>query len=336
MPRAGDVVVCTVDSAMGTDGSVPMALDYFQAMGGTRVSDPARLVFALDHYAPPPTRATALLHQRMRDFARDQGIALWEAGEGIGHQLMVESGRAWPGALVVGADSHAVTYGALNCFATGIGSSDLAAIMKCGRIWLRVPESIRVELTGALPRGVYAKDIALALARELGADGAAYQALEFTRHRRSIRSIWKIAWCSVISAWRWARRTESFHSTRGRGYLRGRTRNSTRRSLPTQTRGTRGDVDIALDRAGSPGGPASPGGSRHASGKTRRNAGPHGVPGHLHRRTRPRFSPGAGGAPGGRRTGAGRAIGGDAGLARRNWKRWRAMARWPNSSPWAR
>jgi len=93
--------------------------------------------------------------------------------------LIVETGRATPGSLVVGADSHAVTYGALNSFATGIGSSDLAAIMMCGRMWLRVPESIRVTLTGQLPAGVYPKDIALALAKELGADGATYQTLEF-------------------------------------------------------------------------------------------------------------------------------------------------------------
>jgi 3-isopropylmalate/(R)-2-methylmalate dehydratase large subunit len=177
--RAGDVVVCKVDCALGTDGSTPMALDYFDAMGGTRVCDPERVVFALDHYAPPPSRATAQLHQRMRTFATAHGIPLWEVGEGIGHQLIVESGRAVPGSLVVGADSHAVTYGALNSFATGIGSSDLAAILISGRIWLRVPESIRVTLTGSLPAAVFPKDIGLVLAKELGADGATYQALEF-------------------------------------------------------------------------------------------------------------------------------------------------------------
>ncbi|SPF45434.1 3-isopropylmalate dehydratase large subunit 1 [Candidatus Sulfopaludibacter sp. SbA4] len=178
--RAGDVVVCEVDCALGTDGSTPMALDYFDAMGGQRVFDPQRIVFALDHYAPPQSTATTRLHDRMRRFAALHGIALWEVGEGIGHQLIVESGRAAPGRLVVGADSHAVTYGALNAFATGIGSSDLAAILIGGKIWLKVPESIRVTLTGDRPPGVYAKDVALALARELGADGAAYQALEFS------------------------------------------------------------------------------------------------------------------------------------------------------------
>lgn len=178
--RAGDVAVCRVDCALGTDGSVPMALDYFDAMGGKQVFDPQRIVFALDHYAPAPNRVTSQLHQRMREFAARHGILVWEVGDGIGHQLIVESGFAVPGGLVVGADSHAVTYGAMNCFATGIGSSDLAAIMICGRIWLRVPESIKINLEGDLPAGVYPKDIALKLAKELGADGATYHALEFS------------------------------------------------------------------------------------------------------------------------------------------------------------
>jgi 3-isopropylmalate/(R)-2-methylmalate dehydratase large subunit len=177
--RAGDVVVCRVDCALGTDGSTPMAIDYFEAMGGQDVFEPQCIVFALDHYAPTPSRTTTQLHQRMRNFASRHGVPLYDVGDGIGHQLIVESGRARPGGLVVGADSHAVTYGALNAFGTGIGSSDLAAIMMCGRIWLRVPESIRVCLTGHLPQGVYPKDIALALAKELRADGASYQAIEF-------------------------------------------------------------------------------------------------------------------------------------------------------------
>ncbi len=176
---AGNVVVCRVDHIVGTDGSTPMAIDYFERMGGERVADPERIVFALDHYAPTPNPQTAALHTRIRDFARRHGIAVYEVGEGISHQLVVESGRAVPGSLCVGADSHTVTYGALNAFATGIGSSDLAAAMISGKVWLRVPETIRVTLTGTTPDGVFAKDIALALVGELGADGAAYQVLEF-------------------------------------------------------------------------------------------------------------------------------------------------------------
>src|SRR5690348_12559181 len=103
--RAGDVVVCQVDCALGTDGSTPMALNYFQAMNGNRVAAPEKIVLALDHYAPAPNRTTAQLHEEMRVFAKKHGIRLWDVGEGIGHQLIVESGRALPGTLVVGADS---------------------------------------------------------------------------------------------------------------------------------------------------------------------------------------------------------------------------------------
>jgi 3-isopropylmalate/(R)-2-methylmalate dehydratase large subunit len=177
--RAGDVVVCDVDCAMGTDGSVPMALDYFERMGGTHVFDPGRVVFVMDHYVPAPHSKTFDLQQRMRGFAARHAVALYDVGEGICHQLMVESGRTRPGLLLVGADSHSVTGGALNAFATGIGSSDLAATMICGRIWLKVPQTIKVTLTGNPACGVFPKDIALALTGLLGADGAAYQALEF-------------------------------------------------------------------------------------------------------------------------------------------------------------
>ena len=177
--RAGDLVVCNVDCAMGTDGSVPMALDYFDQMGGSGVFDPARVVFVMDHYAACARSKTAELQDRMRVFAARHGVAVHEIGDGVCHQLMVESGRTRPGALLVGADSHSVTGGALNAFATGIGSSDLAATMMCGRIWLKVPATVKVVLDKEAPPGVFPKDIALALARLLGADGAAYQALEF-------------------------------------------------------------------------------------------------------------------------------------------------------------
>ena len=177
--RAGDLVICSVDYAMGTDGSVPMAIDYFEQMGGTSVFDPERIVFVMDHYNPSAGSTAAGLQDRMREFARKHRIAVHEVGDGISHQLMVETGRTRPGGLLIGADSHSVTGGALNAFATGIGSSDLAAAMICGRIWLKVPQTIRVVLDGLPPDGVYPKDIALALAGRLTADGAAYQAIEF-------------------------------------------------------------------------------------------------------------------------------------------------------------
>jgi 3-isopropylmalate/(R)-2-methylmalate dehydratase large subunit len=177
--RQGQVVVCDVDGVIGTDASTPMALDYFDAMGGQAVHKPENVFFALDHYAPAPSQQTTKLHTRMREFAVQHNIHVWEIGQGIGHQLIVESGRVTPTSLIVGADSHTVTCGALNAFATGIGSSDLAAVLISGKIWLRVPESIKVTLTGQLAPSVFPKDIALALAHELGADGANYQAIEF-------------------------------------------------------------------------------------------------------------------------------------------------------------
>jgi 3-isopropylmalate/(R)-2-methylmalate dehydratase large subunit len=177
--RAGDVVICEVDYALGTDGSIPMAIDYFAAMDGGRVHAPHRLLFALDHYAPAPSPKAALLQAGIRRFAKEQGIRLFDIGEGIGHQLVVEKGFAAPGRLLVGADSHSVMYGAANCFATGIGSSDLAGVMKTGKVWLKVPASIRVNLHGRLAQGVYPKDLAFYLAHLLGDDGATYETLEF-------------------------------------------------------------------------------------------------------------------------------------------------------------
>jgi len=177
--RAGDVVVCSVDRVLGTDAATPMAIDYFERMGGEEVFDARRILLALDHYAPPSSPETEAHHQKVRTFAARFGIDVHEVGDGISHQIAAESALALPGDLVVGADSHTVTCGALNAFSTGVGSSDIAAAMISGKIWLRVPESIKIRLTGALPPGVGAKDLVLALVHEIGADGAAYEALEF-------------------------------------------------------------------------------------------------------------------------------------------------------------
>ena len=178
--RAGDIAVCTADLVLGTDGSGPMAIDYFEQMGGDRLDDPSRVFFALDHYAPPASPGTSAFHDRIRAFAVAHGARVFEVGEGISHQVVVERGMVAAGDLVIGADSHTVTCGALNCFAIGVGSSDLAAAMKTGRIWLRVPETILVRLSGLRRPDVAAKDVGLALVAMLGGDGANYQAIEFT------------------------------------------------------------------------------------------------------------------------------------------------------------
>ncbi|MGH9270324.1 MAG: 3-isopropylmalate dehydratase large subunit, partial [Ilumatobacteraceae bacterium] len=177
---AGDVVGVRADAALGTDGSVPMALDYFAEIGGAEMTAETDIVFALDHYAPPTSQIALDAHHRMREFASTHGVRLYEVGEGIGHQLMVEHGHVRPGTTCVAADSHATTYGALNTFGTGIGSSDLAVLMATGTLWFCVPESIQVDLSGSLGPNVAAKDLALHLVGRLGASGARYSALEFT------------------------------------------------------------------------------------------------------------------------------------------------------------
>jgi 3-isopropylmalate/(R)-2-methylmalate dehydratase large subunit len=176
---AGDVVVCDVDLVVGTDASGPMAIDYFDRMGGTTLFDLHRVVFSLDHYAPPTTVTTRAFHDRVRSFARQHGAECFDVGDGISHQVLVDRKQVAPGQLIVGADSHTVMCGAMNLFAIGVGSSDLAAAMLTGQVWLRVPETIRVKLSGRPPDGVGAKDVALAVLAEVGADGADYQAIEW-------------------------------------------------------------------------------------------------------------------------------------------------------------
>lgn len=182
--RAGDLAICAPHMAMGTDGSIPMALDYLQRMQPEGAvlpppAQPGRVVFALDHYGPASGQRSLALQERARLYGRAHGVRVFEVEEGIGHQLMMERGLVLPGTLVAGADSHAVSYGALNAFGTGIGSSDFAGILQCGQLWLKVPASLRVVLAGRLAPHVSAKDAALALARRIGADGASYHALEF-------------------------------------------------------------------------------------------------------------------------------------------------------------
>jgi 3-isopropylmalate/(R)-2-methylmalate dehydratase large subunit len=177
--RAGDIAVCNVDLVLGTDGSGPMAIDYFVQMRGERLHDPGRVFFSLDHYSPPDTDATRAFHDRIRDFSARHAATVFEVGEGISHQVVVERGLVAAGDLVIGADSHTVMCGALNCFAIGVGSSDLAAAMKTGRIWLRVPETILVRLDGERRAGVAAKDVVLEIVSRLGSAGANYEAIEF-------------------------------------------------------------------------------------------------------------------------------------------------------------
>ena len=178
--HAGDIVVVPVDGAMATDATAPFAIRAFEAMGGTQLWDHEKVTLVIDHASPAPNERVANLHTLMRSFAEDMGCRLYDVGQGICHQLIVENDHIRPGDLFLGADSHTPTYGALNAFAVGVGSTDLAAAMLTGKTWLRVPESIKIEITGKVPRGISAKDVILHLVHMISISGAMYQAVEFT------------------------------------------------------------------------------------------------------------------------------------------------------------
>lgn len=176
----GDIVVATVDYVMGQDGTSPLAINAYRAMEGKKLFDPARVALVIDHSSPSPLEAVSNLHTLMRSFARETGCKLYDVGEGVCHQLMLETGRIGPGSLVVGADSHTCTYGALNAFSTGVGSTDLAAALISGKMWFKVPETIKFVCNGKLPPGVYSKDLILFLIGQVTADGATYLSAEYT------------------------------------------------------------------------------------------------------------------------------------------------------------
>ena len=175
----GDLTVADLDLRMFHDGTFHLVMEAWEAIGSGNVENPETVVLVIDHSAPAPTDQASNLHQRLRKFSKEKGVKIYDVGAGICHQVVPQKGHAVPGDLIVGADSHTVTYGALNAFSTGVGATDLAAALTTGKLWFKVPESIRVNLEGSLNSQVYSKDLILWLAGQLGADGATYQALEF-------------------------------------------------------------------------------------------------------------------------------------------------------------
>ncbi|MDI6709657.1 MAG: 3-isopropylmalate dehydratase large subunit [Thermoanaerobacterales bacterium] len=178
--HAGEITVAAVDYIMGQDGTSPLAIRAFHDMNGRALFDPEKVALVIDHSAPSPNEGVSNLHSLMREFVRETGCRLYDVGDGVCHQLMLESGDIGPGRLVIGADSHTCTYGALNCFATGVGSTDLAAALISGRMWFKVPPTVRFVCHGTLPAGVYSKDLILYLIGQVTADGATYMAAEYT------------------------------------------------------------------------------------------------------------------------------------------------------------
>ena len=176
--KAGDVVIADVDLAFVQDSTGPLTVRQFKESGFETLAKPQQTIIFLDHGAPSPAQQISNDHIFLRSFAEETCCRIYEVGDGICHQVVAEQ-FANPGDVIIGADSHTVTAGALGAFATGMGSSDVAVALALGKTWFRMPESFLIELNGAFPRGVYAKDLILYLIGQIGADGATYKALEF-------------------------------------------------------------------------------------------------------------------------------------------------------------
>ena len=178
----GELIMAKVDIALGNDITAPLAIKDFHKVGAKQVFDRDRVVLVCDHFAPNKDIPSAIQCQQLRNFAQEQNLThFYDGGEmGVEHALLPEKGIVGPGDVIIGADSHTCTYGALGAFATGVGSTDLAAVMVKGECWFRVPDSIRLVYNGKLPEWITGKDLILHTIGDIGVDGARYMAMEFT------------------------------------------------------------------------------------------------------------------------------------------------------------
>jgi 3-isopropylmalate/(R)-2-methylmalate dehydratase large subunit len=179
---AGQLINARVDIALGNDVTAPIAINEFQKAGGKKIFDKNKVALVLDHFTPNKDINSAQQCKAVREFALKQKVThFYEGGQvGIEHALLPEQGIVLPGDLVIGADSHTCTYGALGAFATGVGSTDLAAVMLTGELWFKVPQSIKFVIYGKLQKWVSGKDLILHIIGRIGVDGALYKAMEFT------------------------------------------------------------------------------------------------------------------------------------------------------------
>ena len=178
---AGEFVNAKVDIVLGNDITAPIAIKEFQKIGVSRVFDPKKIVMVLDHFMPTRDIASAEIGKMMREFCREQGVVFFEIGKaGIEHVLLPEQGIVLPGQVVIGGDSHTCTYGAIGAFGTGVGSTDMAAAMATGDLWMKVPPTIKFVYHGNLGKWVGGKDLILHTIGDIGVDGALYSAMEFT------------------------------------------------------------------------------------------------------------------------------------------------------------
>ncbi|MFA5099301.1 MAG: 3-isopropylmalate dehydratase large subunit [Candidatus Omnitrophota bacterium] len=175
---AGDFAICTVDFTFGQDGTSSIIIDRVREMAIKKTK--SEFCMVIDHSAPSPSEGVSRIHKKMRAFAHEYKVGLFDAGCGVCHQVIPESGKILPGNLVLGADSHTCTYGALGIFSTGVGSTDLAVALATGKSWFKVPPTMKIVVTGKVPAGIYPKDIILHIIGAIGANGATYKAIEFS------------------------------------------------------------------------------------------------------------------------------------------------------------
>ena len=176
--KAGDFAICKIDFAFGQDGTSSIIIDRIKELSVKEIQ--TKFCIVIDHSAPSPNEGVSRVHKKMRNFSQEYKTQLYDIGCGVCHQVIPESGEILPGNLVLGADSHTCTYGALGAFSTGVGSTDLAIALATGKSWLKVPETIKIIIKGKVPKGISAKDIILYIITKIKADGATYKAIEFS------------------------------------------------------------------------------------------------------------------------------------------------------------
>ncbi len=178
--KAGEIITAKVDFAEINDLYLQTVYSFYE-MGGEKVWDNERCAFVFDHYAPCPDVKSASNHKEMREFAKKNNLRFhFDVNCGVCHQVMPEAGVIYPGMIVVATDSHTTTHGAFGAMGTGCGATDMATILMTGELWFRVPEIIEVRLEGKAPKGVFPKDVVLAVLGKIRADGAVYKAIDFT------------------------------------------------------------------------------------------------------------------------------------------------------------
>jgi len=176
--KAGDLCICKVDFCFSQDGTSLLVLENLEKLGNS-LKNPKKYALFIDHNAPSPNTGVSFVHSKMREFSSKFGASLYDVGKGISHQIIIEEKKVMPGSLILGADSHTSTCGALGAVGLGVGSTDLAVSVATGKNWFRIPSTYKFVIKGKIPKGVFSKDIMLFILRKLTANGATYKAIEY-------------------------------------------------------------------------------------------------------------------------------------------------------------